>query len=340
MLNATMFIGDASEKLAIEAKKYNKNSFLIDKNNYQSVLSMPSNCEEVVFYTSLEDLVDIDIFYQLALLCNKIFYFRSKNFTTINACVTDFDFSKNPTLLVEYSLFKLSKEKEVIGLEDLTYKTNEFRTLVDSRKTDNPQLWSVGCSHTYGVGVDKSQRYGQLLAEKIQLPVSFLAQDGSSTAWAADQILRSDIRKNDTVVWGVAYPSRMPIWHNDEILHVNVQRNSDQIENFLKSYKLKDIKRILAIDHMYYDSIIHIDQVINYCKKIDAKLFIMQVVEVPELSFYYRNTKEFLPFIGDKICMRGNFVDKGTDGRHGGPIQHQLFADFCYKNLKRLGHVT
>ena len=190
MLNATMFIGDASEKLAIEAKKYNKNSFLIDKNNYQSVLSMPSNCEEVVFYTSLEDLVDIDIFYQLALLCNKIFYFRSKNFTTINACVTDFDFSKNPTLLVEYSLFKLSKEKEVIGLEDLTYKTNEFRTLVDSRKTDNPQLWSVGCSHTYGVGVDKSQRYGQLLAEKIQLPVSFLAQDGSSTAWAADQILR------------------------------------------------------------------------------------------------------------------------------------------------------
>ena len=61
-----MFIGDSSEKLATEAKKYNKNSFLVDKNNYQLVLSIIGNNEEVVFYTSIEDLADIDIFYQLA----------------------------------------------------------------------------------------------------------------------------------------------------------------------------------------------------------------------------------------------------------------------------------
>jgi hypothetical protein len=92
--------------------------------------------------------------------------------------------------------------------------------LSDVRKTDQPQLWVSGCSYTIGVGVQYNQRYGQLLADQLNLPVSFLSENGSSITWAADQILRSDLRENDILVWGLTSLPRINYFKNNEVHHV------------------------------------------------------------------------------------------------------------------------
>jgi GNAT superfamily N-acetyltransferase len=91
--------------------------------------------------------------------------------------------------------------------------------LTDSRKSTEKQLWTVGCSISHGVGVELNQRYGHLLSEDLNLPVSFLTKGGSSVIWAADQILRSDIQCNDLIIWGITSSPRAP-WFNNKVNHI------------------------------------------------------------------------------------------------------------------------
>jgi hypothetical protein len=44
-----------------------------------------------------------------------------------------------------------------------------FLNLADSRKTNSYQLWVAGCSFAHGIGIQRDQRFGQLLAEKLNL---------------------------------------------------------------------------------------------------------------------------------------------------------------------------
>lgn len=333
MSTNVMFFGANNIKLAEVAKQYNHQAFLLEKSNYNTVLN--NKVKDLVFYTSIEDLVDVDIFYQVVQSCSKILYYRPDAVNKNNTHIHKIDFRQDTFSVIEYILFKVAKEIDVVGLENLHYNENSIRTLVDVRKVNSRQLWIAGCSHTYGVGVEKKLRYGQLLADKLKMPVSFLAEPASSISWAADQILRSDINKNDIVVWGLTSPNRLTFWE-DQTFHVTTQTIYKDISAI--TY-LKDIKKMLVSDHMYYDAITHIDQVINYCRKIDAKLLILGIRETPELVFHYRNIKEFLQFNKKNNWQFDGFVDFGTDNSHPGPKQHQIFADFCYKNLKKLGYI-
>ena len=68
---------------------------------------------------------------------------------------------------------------------------------------------------------------------KLNLPVSTLAQGGTSIFWAADQILRSDIRKDDIVIFMLTSTHRFPYYTNSQLKHITFR--SLELDNELKN---------------------------------------------------------------------------------------------------------
>ena len=213
-----------------------------------------------------------------------------------------------------------------------------YLLLVDKRQSNNPQLWAVGGSDVHGQGVDKSERFGQLLADQLNFDVTFLTKPSSSIEFQADQVIRSDIQENDIVVWGLPPEQRFPLWSDavNKVLHITPQhRDSKNKDNYELSPNVLD--RLIASRQCFYQSIAHIYQVANYCNKVKAKLLVVGLgtsyylaIRLSQLSAF-KNYKNFQTPTAS--------VDFGTDGEHPGPKQHQLYADFCYSHLKQLQYI-
>jgi len=144
----------------------------------------------------------------------------------------------------------------------LEYKFNE-------RLSNERHLWVIGCSVTSGVGVSEKERFGDIISSRLNLPVITLAKPGASIEWAADQILTSDINKDDIVIWGLTGATRYPFATQNQLLNITPS-------NYAKQSEVK-----LHISEKYFLSydIIHrakrsILQVENFTNKIGAKLLI------------------------------------------------------------------
>jgi len=158
--------------------------------------------------------------------------------------------------------------------------------LVDRRNTDEVQLWAVGCSFTYGMGVSVNERYPNILSERLQLPLALLANPATSITWAANQILCSDIRKDDIVVWGLTSWNRFA--------HYDKTKNT--VENIHVGYYgwFPAFNKTVSLDYLdsptlLYNSINAINQVANFCKKIGAKLLIANLLCSQDLAEYLKN---------------------------------------------------
>ena len=210
-----------------------------------------------------------------------------------------------------------------------------FLNLKDTRKTDDAQLWVVGCSFAHGHGLGNiNSRFGQVLADKLNLPVSFLTQSGTSIAWAADQILRSDIKKDDVVVWALTGASRLTFLDDNNILHhigVGNYNEFPVVGNFIN-------KNFLVSNHMLYESFTHICQVTNYLNKIGAK-FILAVMPLNGQE-HDLQTIAFTETIKNSVVLFDqndySFIDLGMDQLHPGPLHHQWYADQIYSKFKNL----
>ena len=209
-----------------------------------------------------------------------------------------------------------------------------FLNLADSRKTDSYQLWIAGCSFAYGVGVQRDQRFGQLLAKKLNVPVSFLTCPGSSISWAADQILRSDINKNDVVVWALTGAGRFTFMNDQNILHhvgAANYKNLPIVKHYID-------EKLLASNHMLYESFTHICQVKNYLDKIGAE-FILAVMPLNGQE-HDLQTIDFTKDIKNSIILFDqndySFIDFGTDRMHPGPLHHKWYADQIYSKYTNL----
>ena len=206
--------------------------------------------------------------------------------------------------------------------------------LVDVRASDNKQLWVVGCSYAHGIGVDKSQRYGQLISNALELPVSFLTQGGTSNDWAADQILRSDIRPNDIVIWGLTGASRFVF------LDQQYQCHNVRLENFDNVKDLSNFvnKKFLVSNHMIYNTIRSIEQVKNYLDKLSCT-FVLAVLPT-NIAEHDIQILDYTSKLEDAIILFNpdnyQFIDYGTDNSHPGPKQHVWYAE---QILEHLGNI-
>jgi hypothetical protein len=330
-MTINLYFGDTSDELANAAKTADPLAFLIDHSNYREFLNSQPDAT-VTVYTSPGDLpkVSTDNFaiYQLLDLADNIYYVTPSSHS-----------DNNNQLFFESVLLAIKQQKNNVYNLDLSkYSTQAYTNLVSSRQSNDLQLWVAGCSMSHGVGVDASQRYGQVLADTLGLPVSFLTAGGASISWAVDQIVRSDIQKGDIVILGVTEEVRFPYWmSNNEVWHITPTHQNQNHQLAFTNLTTNIIDRLITDNNCFYQSIIRLHQLVNFCNKIDVKLLIFGLLSSPSLAVHLNNISNFVYYTNFKspTC----YIDLGTDNRHPGPKQHQLYADFCQAALKQFNYI-
>lgn len=334
----TIFLGDTGSEVAVAARKHNNSAILLDHKNWQTVIA---NRTPSVVYTALGDLPnDSQTIYKILDAADHIVYCAPQTWSD-NKTVDPYNITDSIQGNTEWFLFLINNRKNNVSNFDLSHVyCTEALQLKDTRKTHNRQLWLAGCSITHGIGVQSDQRYGEILAQQLNLPVCFLTTPGSSIPWAADQILRSDIRANDIVVWGITDENRFCYWQdNNTVGHINSAHRKWQPKiNF--SHTILD--KLLTDGNCFYQALIHVHQVVNFCKKINAHLLLFGIFESPTLSLnlatldlytHYHNPATY------KDNRSKSFIDLGSDLSHPGPQQHQHYADFCIKELQQRQYI-
>jgi hypothetical protein len=314
MSNLILFVGNTDSSLSLIAQQYDESAVGIFASNL-------TNLDQIkVGYVSIGDhsLQDFISILDYAL---EIHYVHSDNWD-------DIDTKLNTECYLRY----FSHRKSVYNFTNIPV-SNGMLDLIDTRKINNSQLWTVGDSFTVGTPwVEFEQTYGYLLGKDLNLPVSCLAKGGASISWAADQILRSDIRKDDIVVWLLTSVHRFPYYYNDQLRHVY----ANYWEEDPSFSKILD-EKILLSQHLTYLACKSIDQVIHDSYKVGYKLVITKApVDINDNEFF------MLDYLSNFNCFVHNYkhpgdglIDYGNDGEHPGPKQHQHYVDVISRHLKK-----
>lgn len=313
-----MYLGDTGSYLAEIAKKRCPSASLITKTNYQ-------NLGPGTYWTSLGYLDDLTQFASILRQCHEIVYSPPDTWS---------DTKMRDWTLDYLEVLETDQTKKILGVtaspSPLSYRNQKIRS---ERASDSKQIWVAGCSISHGLGVAPHQRYGEIISSRLNLPVTYLTQPASSILWAADQILRSDIRAGDSIFWGLTSSSRISYWHDIEqkVMHC-VIHNYHNHKNFLNHIITENF---LASDHVKYQSVLAVDQVNNFCRKVNANLVIATLYQGMEL--FLRELDNFVPLAGlHGRELHNMFVDIGTDGRHPGVAAHQFYADHMLAKHKQL----
>jgi hypothetical protein len=208
--------------------------------------------------------------------------------------------------------------------------SKKFLYMAGVRKSDLPQLWSVGGSALTDPNITESQQVGNIIADYTSMPITHLVANGASNDWCADQILRSDVRSGDIVLWNIMFETRFPFWHDQTNQVIHVQQNYkkfSKVEIDLSEHAIADW---LTSKHCFYSTVTHAHQVLNFCNKIGAKL--LPYVQYPvgistETKEYFSNFPAFTVMPGEK------FIDVTVDGWHPGPAQHAQYAELLIQAL-------
>lgn len=223
-----------------------------------------------------------------------------------------------------------------IDVEFVNCKTIEVSTinkLNQVRASSEQVLWVAGCSITAGFGVDESERYGKLLSNRLNLSEVLLAKGGSSILFSADQLLRSDIRVGDIVVWGLTSIPRVEVCDNLDFKSITVS-SYDTVDESLQYWDLDFFQSPTQ-------SLIQIRmilQVINFCKKIGTRLYLANLYDltwIPVVFGGYNNFINFATNFDVDSPFIPTFIDYGNDQLHPGPKQHQYYAEKIFNLIER-----
>lgn len=189
-----------------------------------------------------------------------------------------------------------------------------------TRKSNKPPLWVAGCSWSSAVGVDPTERWGHLVATELGLEEVNIAQGGASIWDASDQILRADIRKDDTVVWGLTSAGRVDFINDTNQLRSYPVKQASTVDYFNIDYFFSNTQYLIAMRQ--------IQQVISHCAKIGTRLYIVNFLDQGWFPFMLNNHTNFLDLQHEFVdeSMTYKMIDYGTDREHPGPKQHQEYA--------------
>jgi hypothetical protein len=321
------------DKLYISHSLFKWNSYakfdnytFINKKNLEHHLTSSKN---YVGYTSIEDLeIKVSEIHHLLSTVSAI------ELVDITPASFYQHFADNQFIwgnLIDSLLHKFAQKTS--GIDTFKNAKTLFRSTHTPRNTDRT-LFIAGCSISHGDGVKKEERYGDLLADMLNLPAIYLSRSGSSIMWQADRILQADINPGDIVVWGLTNIGRATVadkhdWKGIPFGHYLTSPKEQQyfsVEYFSSwTLSVSTIKIILQVE--------------NFCKKIGAHLYLTNILEhqiVPLVFGAQQNYINCLPDWKPSSSYDMMWIDLGTDNQHPGPKQHKNFADTIYQHIQTI----
>jgi hypothetical protein len=313
IMTITVFVGDSDGSIVQAAQKHNANAYLVDHKNYQKFLDTTFH-HDVTVYTAHSDLPKITndraVLYEILNKADIIHYAPPKSWS--DQATDTYCHTSQQSLTLYFLLLINSIKKNVVNLDVAAYQKNNYVLLKDTRHSDKKTLWSAGCSIAFGHGVNKSQRYANLISKATGLELVDLSLGGSGIEYSADQILRSDIRQHDVVIWGITEETRFPEWDSNKQCVVPGNRSATTLT-----------------ETRIYKSTISVNQVANFCNKIGANLIMIPIICSENFCLLLSGLSDFY-----QLPYQTKFVDFGTDGLHPGSMQHQKYADFLLNIIK------
>jgi hypothetical protein len=322
-MTITLFVGDCTGDLANAAKKFSRDAYMLESANVENFLN--SNDVTCTVYTSFADLpkisMDRAVFYEVLKKADKIYYAPP----TVWSDYTPGFSLQNQQRITEYFLYLVNLEKNnVVNLDIFNYTSPKYLNLQSQRITSTFQMWVTGCSVTAGVGVEYDEKYPVLVAKEHNLLWSDLSLGGSSIEFQADQILRSNIQKEDIVLWGITSEYRATIWSEER----------NQLR-FLNAHKFDHYRTNQADDvcdeTRTYKAMISIHQVINFCNKIGARLIMVPILCTENLQLMLHCEPSYY-----QLPYKTKPIDFGSDGSHPGPDHHRWYADQIINIIKKI----
>jgi hypothetical protein len=326
-----LLVGTADEYLVNIANTYSTDAVLITESNWNELAhNLPT-----VGYTGSEEFIDKIILLNVLLSATKILYHPKP-------ISTDFDiwFPTHSTrgllerqlILVNQTIPVINLELHLLGKQTVNKHLTEFLKLTDIRKTNTnkKQLWVAGGSDAHGMGVEKTDRFMNLISDKFNLPLNDLSIPGGAISRLADQILRSNIQKDDIVILSLTPKERKEWWFEDNIHNITIESYSRY--SWLK--KVIPERALVDVENSHYQSLTHIHQVINFCQKVKAKLLIFGITGDPADVLYLRTLPNFYQYYSS-VTQNERFVDYAVDDAHPGPQQHRLYADTIIEQLQK-----
>ena len=318
-----IIVGDVHKYLSKFAQEISADASLLTKDSASDLLSG-------VYYTSLGDINQYRQYTDFLELADKIIYQPPIRWSDTDR--KGFSYMKYWT---ELALQYFYDKKEIENFFITPQKTTAL-DLVDYRKIDSPQIWIAGGSDSLGVGVSLQERYGQLVADHFNMEASFLTRGRASMAWIADQLLRSDLRLGDIVIFGIVPGGRFTFYHDDKVLDLSPSYYKKN-PLFDKIFPLP----LLDTDHVNcYQPLTALHQVISICNKVGAQLLIAGLsptlidhcIQFPNYInlCHYRFGMDF------DIDRKNYFLDFGTDHIHPGPLTHQFYAKNIIAKIQQL----
>lgn len=286
-----IIVGDTGRYLSSFAVSEDKKSM--------PVFSTPTN--HGTYFVSLGDFNNVQTFCDILLSADELIYFEPNQWSNLET--------------------KLETEKHLAhwsAVKNLPVKNITFNTLYKTSSISRQhghQIWFTGCSITAGNGVEPHDCYTNAIGQYFNLPCQNLSYPGASNAWAARQIMLSDLRKNDIVIFGITSWARISM-HVAGIGEIHI--NPNYLEHYPICKKLVSVSNLESNDN-FYQGLNQIACVENFCKVVGAKLILLGLLTDSKFESHLTNKTTFVG------CPRP-WKDLGSDNLHPGPQQHAEFA--------------
>jgi hypothetical protein len=232
----------------------------------------------------------------------------SQKFDEIHFCIDEFDINSDIYKETVFLLHVVNRYKSITNFAPLGPK--EFTDIDVHSRRDEPTLWVFGCSHSAGVGLEKTDmRYGEIMSQQLNLPLKLIAKPGSSTQWSFRHLMSANINKHDTVVWQLTSPPRISIFDGTAVNEIMLSRTNNQ--HLLEIYNDNQI---------FFNQLTILNAGVKYLRSLGVKFVVTTYDVGPDIA--YRN--EYIQY--PEYCYCPDFVvDFAPDG-HFGHLSHKRLA--------------
>ena len=220
----------------------------------------------------------------------------------------------------------LSHHRPIIGYSKPAIDRCLSKTV--ARTTDEPMIWTFGCSTTEGEGLKNPEKelYGAILSQRLNRSWCNVAQSGSSTKWSLMHIMAAEIQPKDIVIWATTSAERYRQAIDYTTVHETLLVSGDQ-----KSLDFYTDQQI------YWD---HLDTIVTGVSYLQALKSQFVFINLLHLSPYIQLLERQFSRCREWCSVHDwNRYDRGTDGMHIGPNGHINLANRIENHIKLLNYV-